>query len=55
MTVITSVDIVTSLSGVSFFWFQSGIKCLLEIRDFKVLQGLTSALRDGFFLFFVEE
>jgi len=47
MSVITSGD--TACSVVYFFWFQSKIKDLVEIRDFKVVQGLTSAPRDGFF------
>lgn len=51
MSVITSADTVASLTLVSSFWFQYGIKYLLEIWDFKVVQGLNSALRDGFFKF----
>lgn len=46
MSVITSGDTVASLSMVSFFWFQSGIKHLIEIRDFKVVQGLPFALKN---------
>lgn len=55
MSVITSGDTAASLPVVSFFWFQSGIKYLLEVRDFKVVQGLTSALRDGFLFFLLCE
>lgn len=51
MSVITSGDTVASLSVVSFLSFQSGMKHLLQIWDFKVVQGLTSALRDGFYFF----
>lgn len=55
MSVTTSGGTVASLSVVSFFWFQSGIKHLLEIQDFKLVQVLTSAFRKKLFYFFVKE
>lgn len=55
MSVTTSGGTVASLSVVSFFWFQSGIKHLLEIQDFKLVQVLTSALKKKLFYFFVKE